>query len=98
MMRVMPNTQSAPAEIVPAIGAVTVHCPSPGKGEHDEDPTIRSVNSPEIGGLQGGHHSVTGQCDSPKHADPGGAMFPQPEPDQIAAADLQEAGDEEKGD
>jgi hypothetical protein len=46
--------------------------------------------------LEHGHDAVEGERQESRYAERRGALLPQPEPDEIAAADLQETGEQEE--
>src|SRR5215471_7262108 len=88
----------AGAEPVVAIGAVAVYDPAPQEGHDDEDAAVSGVNAAEVAVLEGGDDPVGDQDDSADHACPPGSVLTQPAPDQVAAADLGQAGRDEQPD
>lgn len=89
-----------PADHVEAVGSRSVYPPAPGQGHHDEDAAVRCINAAEmgIGGLQRRQDTVEEEGKAADHADPDGAVVAEPEPNEVAAADLAKAGEREQGD
>src|SRR5581483_2601319 len=72
--------------------------PAPAQGQHHEDAAVGRVGAAEGGGLVGGDEAVQHEDRGSQQAQrPRPAVAP-PEPDEVAAADLGETGDQEEGD
>src|SRR5690606_33300315 len=73
-----------------AVGSDTVHPPPPEDREHDEDAPVGSVDPAEVCRLERGHHTIEEKQEPSQHTECEGASLPEPQPDQVAPADLHE--------
>jgi len=81
------QSDQSPCE-VKSVWSYPIDFPTPKDGKHDEDAAIGSVNTPQMGRLQGRNCPIENQDHSPGKPVSYWFCFPQPKPDQIAATDF----------
>src|SRR3954471_17901626 len=83
---------------VAKVRPLSVNPPSPQNRKNDEHRAIRGVGAPErvLRGLERRHDAVQGKSHHPTRTDEPGALMPEPQPDQVPSADLEETGDAKK--
>src|SRR5215207_11526153 len=96
MMRATPATHRAAPAAPQASGRCPSDPPAPEHRHRDEHPAVGRVDSPEVGGLERRHHPVAEEHERAEGADPPGPPLAQPEPHQVAAADLHQPGQNEE--